>query len=383
MGFSAKQTRALRRGLNSRNVRTRFQNGRELSYIEGWHAIAEANRIFGFDGWDRETIESRCVMAREIRGTFSALYTAKVRVTVRAGGETIVREGHGTGEARGGTSGEVHDTACKAAETDATKRALATFGNPFGLVLYLAGRRSSGQRPFARDFPDASRRSTSADPFATCGTIRPARRTVGVPPAVSNLAPPRPLEQSPGRAETAQPTNSQERMDLPQPSNAAGQVEHSNSGPLQADITPVIGNSEILSERHDGSDVGLGKLRRCGDKDHLRFVATQPCLFCGRQPSDPHHVRFAQPRTLGRRVSDEFTVPLCRGHHRQLHQSGNEAAWWSDMEVDPLPIAQGLWEESRAKCGLRISDLRVASTATERQGGTSEDDLAPGAAGPE
>jgi Rad52/22 family double-strand break repair protein len=349
MGFSAKQTRALRRGLNSRKVRTRFQNGRELSYIEGWHAIAEANRIFGFDAWDRETVESRCVMAREIRGTFSAVYTAKVRVTVRAGGETIVREGHGTGEARGSTSGEVHDTAYKAAETDATKRGLATFGNPFGLALYLAGRGRSGQRPFAGDFPDASRPSTSADPFATCGTIRLAHRTVGVTPAVSNLAPPTPLEQSPGRAKKVQPTNSQERMDLTQTSNPAGQVQHSNSGPLQADTTPVIGNSEILSERHDDSDVGLGTLRRCRDKNHLRFVASQPCLFCGRQPSDPHHVRFAQPRALGRKVSDEFTVPLCRGHHRQLHQSGNEAAWWSDMEVDPLPIAHGLWEESRAK----------------------------------
>ena len=68
MGFSAKQVQALRRNLDHRHVRTREANGRELSYIEGWYAISEANRIFGFDGWSRETIESRCVLARENRG---------------------------------------------------------------------------------------------------------------------------------------------------------------------------------------------------------------------------------------------------------------------------------------------------------------------------
>mgnify|MGYP003693641143 CR=1 FL=1 len=136
MGFSAKQVQALRRNLDHRHVRTREANGRELSYIEGWYAISEANRIFGFDGWNRETIDSRCVLARENRGTFLAVYIARVRITVHADGATIIREGHGTGEGRGASPGEVHDIALKAAETDATKRALATFGKPFGLALY-------------------------------------------------------------------------------------------------------------------------------------------------------------------------------------------------------------------------------------------------------
>ena len=136
MGFSAKQLQALRRGLSSRHVRTREVNGRELSYIEGWYAISEANRIFGFDGWSRETVDSRCVLARENRGSFLAVYVAKVRITVQADGAIIVREGHGSGEGRGASPGEVHDIALKAAETDATKRALATFGKPFGLELY-------------------------------------------------------------------------------------------------------------------------------------------------------------------------------------------------------------------------------------------------------
>jgi DNA recombination protein Rad52 len=136
MGFSAKQVKALHRNLDHRYVRTREANGRELSYIEGWYAISEANRIFGFDGWSRETIESRCVVTRENRGSFIAVYTARVRISVSAGGISIIREGHGSGEGRGPSPGEVHDTALKAAETDATKRALATFGRPFGLELY-------------------------------------------------------------------------------------------------------------------------------------------------------------------------------------------------------------------------------------------------------
>ena len=143
MGFSAKQVKALRRNLDHRYVRTREANGRELSYIEGWYAISEANRIFGFDGWSRETIESRCVLARENRGAFLAVYTARVRISVQAGGTIIVREGHGSGEGRGASPGEVYDTALKAAETDATKRALATFGKPFGLALYGVGKSPS------------------------------------------------------------------------------------------------------------------------------------------------------------------------------------------------------------------------------------------------
>jgi hypothetical protein len=87
--------------------------------------------------------------------------------------------------------------------------------------------------------------------------------------------------------------------------------------------------------------------RRYRNKDHVRFVATQPCLVCGRQPSDPHHLRFAQKRALGRKVSDEFTVPLCRIHHRELHRKGDEAAWWNSVKIDPLPLAIRLWQHSR------------------------------------
>jgi recombination DNA repair RAD52 pathway protein len=100
MAFSAKQLKALRRNLDHRYVRTREAHGRELSYVEGWYAISEANRIFGFDGWSRETIESKCVLARENRGSFLAVYVARVRITVHADGATIIREGLATGMVR-------------------------------------------------------------------------------------------------------------------------------------------------------------------------------------------------------------------------------------------------------------------------------------------
>ena len=86
--------------------------------------------------------------------------------------------------------------------------------------------------------------------------------------------------------------------------------------------------------------------RRIRDRDHVRFVAQQACLICGRKPCDAHHLRFAQSRALGRKVSDEFTVPLCRGHHRELHRHGDEAKWWSKTSIDPTLSARELWLES-------------------------------------
>jgi hypothetical protein len=93
--------------------------------------------------------------------------------------------------------------------------------------------------------------------------------------------------------------------------------------------------------------------KRRREPAHLKFVISQPCLICGRTPSDAHHLRFAQPRALGRKVSDEFTVPLCRTHHRQVHQAGNESKWWQamDRDVDPLEIAKGLWQQSQLHSG--------------------------------
>jgi hypothetical protein len=98
----------------------------------------------------------------------------------------------------------------------------------------------------------------------------------------------------------------------------------------------------------DRSTLTIGHAPRRRNKAHLKFVASQPCLLCGRQPSDAHHLRFAQPQALGRKVSDEFTVPLCRTHHRQVHRSGREKGWWAATQpnLDPVAIARTLWERS-------------------------------------
>jgi hypothetical protein len=100
------------------------------------------------------------------------------------------------------------------------------------------------------------------------------------------------------------------------------------------------------SKTIDKSELTLPEPRRIRDRDHVRAVAKRPCLICGRQPSDAHHLRFAQSRALGRKVSDEFTVPLCRGHHREVHRCGDEAAWWKSADVDPTAAARSLWLET-------------------------------------
>jgi hypothetical protein len=93
----------------------------------------------------------------------------------------------------------------------------------------------------------------------------------------------------------------------------------------------------------DKSELSHPEPRRIRDREHVRFVTKQPCLICGRKPSDPHHLRPAQHQALGRKVSDEFTVPLCRGHHREVHRCGDEAAWWQKIGVDPTATARALW----------------------------------------
>lgn len=151
MIFSPEQIKDLNAPLLSRHVKSREQGGRALSYIEGWHAIAEANRIFGFDLWDRELIELKLVTEKprmigrgdKQKEGFGVSYLARVRITVRAErqpGELpappIVREGVGAGHGIDADLGLAHESAAKEAETDAMKRALMMFGNSFGLALY-------------------------------------------------------------------------------------------------------------------------------------------------------------------------------------------------------------------------------------------------------
>lgn len=138
MTFTAEQNSALTAPLDKSKVKERSQAGRQLSYIEAWHAIAEANRIFGHDMWDRETVETRQLgEPREVEGKFRVGYTCRVRVTVfTSTGSKIVREGTGFGSGIDKDPHQAHESAIKESESDAMKRALMTFGNPFGLALY-------------------------------------------------------------------------------------------------------------------------------------------------------------------------------------------------------------------------------------------------------
>ena len=113
------------------------------------------------------------------------------------------------------------------------------------------------------------------------------------------------------------------------------------AAPLQMSVKSTRITAEI-----DKSVLAFPEARRIRDRDHMRHVIRQPCLVCGRQPSDPHHLRFAQSRALARKVSDEFTVPLCRAHHREIHRCGNEELWWGKAGIDPVPAARALWLET-------------------------------------
>jgi hypothetical protein len=108
---------------------------------------------------------------------------------------------------------------------------------------------------------------------------------------------------------------------------------HGQSRPTEIDAEAVIAIRKPVRER---------------DRDHLRFVASQPCLVCGRTPSDAHHIKFAEQRAMGRKVSDKFTVPICRLHHRELHRRGNARVWWQNQGIDPLPAAATLWARTHA-----------------------------------
>jgi hypothetical protein len=104
----------------------------------------------------------------------------------------------------------------------------------------------------------------------------------------------------------------------------------------------------VQSTRIDKSVLAIPEPRRLRDKVHVKWVSKRPCLICGRQPSDPHHLRFAQQPALGRKVSDEFIVPLCRTHHREVHRSSDEVAWWKQSGIDALEAAHKLWRETHA-----------------------------------
>jgi DNA recombination protein Rad52 len=323
MTFTANQVRKLRSKLRPQHVRVRETEGQTLHYLEGWHVVAEANRIFGFDAWDRETVSNSCVWTKQIAGRYCAAYVARVRITVRAGKAVIVREGSGAGESNEATPGQAHDRASKAAETDATKRALTTFGNSFGLTLY-AGLTDSERRAARSKNGEAQGLSSKAASDRNQHNVEDQNTISQDAVAMASLD----GEVGP-------------RVSIQEHTDTLGELHGVNG--VEGETGGSQGHGKI-----DKSVLAIPEPRRIRDPEHLKYVAERPCMICGRQPCEAHHLRHAQPRALGRKSSDSYTVPLCALHHRELHARGDEAAWWQGKGRDPFPVADELWRHSRS-----------------------------------
>jgi Rad52/22 family double-strand break repair protein len=287
-----------------------------------------------------------------------------VRIRVRAGDTIVGREGSGVGHGTGATLGEAHESALKEAETDATKRALATFGNLFGLALYdkeqNGVRRRRNVNGLAVGIYWVLLSGTGAVlsrhelPETYCGALREL------------------LERTPN-SDRLQAIWARNAPTIGHLRTAWSDLKTAN-GTHYVDVLQRIYEQRVerlkdtnkpSAEPHSGveprtPELPLSAPKRLRDADHLQFVAAQPCVLCGRTPSHAHHIRFAQPRAMGAKVSDEFTVPLCFLHHRSLHDSGAEETWWQVHSTDPLVEAKRLWQLSRN--GMDKSTSAAAAT---------------------
>jgi hypothetical protein len=115
----------------------------------------------------------------------------------------------------------------------------------------------------------------------------------------------------------------------------------------ESQASPARSDNQNGSAKVDKSVLAIAEVKRIRSKEHLRFVASQPCLICGRTPAHAHHIRYAQPKGVALKVSDEFTVPLCAIHHSENHTTGDERRWWQERKIDPLTVAAELWSKSR------------------------------------
>ena len=287
MAFTEAQVKSLGAKLNAKHVRTRRVQDTTLAYVEGWHVIAEANRIFGYDAWDRHTLSTRCVWSGAANHHFAAAYIAKVRIAVRAGAIVITREGCGSGNAKAPTPGEAHELALKAAETDATKRALATFGNPFGLALYdreLAGVKNRKalsacapedyRGPWLLSLPSGAGQSfTRADEF-----IAALSKALTEATDIEQL-----FAIWERNVDTVRAINRQTNRSTPRGVIAQNLVAHlkgraialAKQGSQASETEPQTQNGS--RPKVDKSVLTISEPKRIRSKEHLRFVA-QPAL---------------------------------------------------------------------------------------------------------
>jgi len=381
-GFSPAQLKKLTSKLDRVHVQKRTVEGKSIDYIEGWFALSEANAIFGFANWDRETVHFERLFERSRGEMTTCSYSARVRVRVRAGNQTISREGTGCGTASVRNAADAHERAIKAAETDATKRALATFGNRFGLCLYDKDQAGVSE-PVCRSLeilcPDGQVFAASLSPEGFCTALRKIIESTTDTtelaawkernaPAITRLralAPELKTQRDEHYADVLERLF-QARLAVPV-ATADSEAANEQTAPVAAEVAeqtqsspfPLAPSRIAYGPRIDKAALTFKTARRLRDKAHLRRVAGLPCLVCGRQPSHAHHVRYAQPHGLGQKVSDEFVVPLCFLHHRELHAAGSERDWWHRQGLDALPIAARFWAES--------SDKRAAVSRSDDQ----------------
>lgn len=385
MTFDANQVQALSGKLNARHVKHRQAvNGMTLAYVEGWHAIAEANRIFGYDAWDRQTMTLKCVWEGRKGNHETCSYIARVRIKVRAGESIICREGCGSGHGNRPSRGEAHESAIKEAETDAMKRALATFGNPFGLALYDRERRGVTGKKRKAPAPvngkaitwivlkaNGQVHSTNDVPVGFCSQLRelleksPTREELKILWERNWVTVKMLKENLPNLMSDRYQHYSNllilvyrrrlkdfEDAEKPAPKPKTNGASEERPEPSREDTPSAVRDQQGAhkEERIDKSVLTLGSPIRRRDKEHRRYVASLPCLICGMSPCQAHHINYAQPRALGRKVSDEWTVPLCVKHHAELHRTGDERGWWQERLIDPVAKAQKLRSENGGPC---------------------------------
>jgi len=271
---------------------------------------------------------------------------------------------------------------------DASIGACATLPGDRGDVHLRSGASANGRRPGrpARLDPAASAAArdrlldgcgklvTTGDAALWAKAALPIKNvlTDGDATAIEAAFEQRLAELGSGEADACDPAGGKgaQDVDAGAAQNARPSRAEPRSGKLAGFVAPslqaAVGETEE-PPRVDKAALTLAEPRRRRDREHLRRIANEPCLICGRKPSDPHHVRFAQPRAMSRKVSDEFAVPLCRVHHRAVHRCGDEARWWSETGIEPLAVAERLWERRSGRAGTstRSAGSKLGLPASE------------------
>jgi DNA recombination protein Rad52 len=358
-GFSSAQLRKLMGKLDRMHVQSRNVDGKQIDYIEGWFALSEANAIFGFSNWDRETVHFEKIFERKAGEMTTCAYLARVQIRVRVSDRTVCREGTGCGTVSARDPADAHERAIKVAETDATKRALATFGNRFGLCLYDKDQNGVTEKPGAAPLeiitPDGQVLVSGLSPEGFCSGLRQIlekaaddaecavwwERNARQVARLREIAPQLKTQRGEHYGDVLERLF-RGRLGAPAKS-VAPTVPAAASQSAVVPLHPLAPSRIARGPRIDKASLTIGTARRLRDKSYTHHVATLPCLVCESMPSHAHHLTFAQPRGLSLKVSDEFVVPLCVIHHNELHQAGGELVWWKRIGINPLPIAEAMW----------------------------------------